>query len=63
MEIRKFIIEKDYKDRSQLINWCETNFGSDCEINYIYYTNVIPERIQFLFKNEEDFVLFKMIWI
>jgi hypothetical protein len=62
MEINKFIIEKDFKTHSHLAGWCLYNFNSNCEIKYIYYTNVIPELIQFSFKNEEDLVLFKLTW-
>lgn len=58
----KFVIEKDYRDRDidHYIKWCKDNI--ECDIDYIYHTNVIPERARFSFKNEEDFVLFKLTW-
>lgn len=61
MEIESFVVEKDYKSSGRLITWCRNNIV-DYEIKEVYYTNVIPERTRFIFKNEEDFVLFKLTW-
>lgn len=62
MEIEPFVVELEYNEGFSKINWCLNKFGLDCKIDYIYYTNVIPERVKFSFKNKEDYVLFKMTW-
>lgn len=56
-----FVIEIDYIGRGRLLKWCRDNVV-EYEIKEIYYTNVIPDRIRISFKNEEDFVLFKLTW-
>ncbi len=56
-----YIIEKEYVGRWKILTWCKNN-NIDHKIEYIYYTNVIPERIRISFENDEDFVLFKLTW-